>query len=64
MVHRAALGAGSIGRDLETVLFGEGADEFDGRGVGGVTLTILRVGEAFFAGAGGSFERGLAPDEN
>ncbi len=52
----AAFGAGGVGRDGEAVLFGEGADELDGCGVGAVALAILRVGEAFFAGAVGGFE--------
>ena len=60
----AAFGAGGVGRDGEAVLFGEGADEFDRVGVCAVVLAVLGVGEAIFAGAVGSFERGLASDDD
>ena len=55
----AAFRAGGVGRDGEAVLFGEGADELDGFGIGAVALAILGVGETFFAGAVGGFERAL-----
>ena len=60
----AALGAGSVGRDGEAELFGEGVDELEGGGVGAVALAILGVGEALFAGAVGGFEGFLAPDDD
>jgi hypothetical protein len=60
----AALGAGGVWRDGEAVLFGEGAYELDGVGIGPVLLTVLRVGEALFACAVGDFERVLAADDD
>jgi hypothetical protein len=62
MVRRS--GPGSVWRDSEAELLGEGADELDGGGVGTVALTVLGVGETLFAGAIGGLERGFALDDD
>ena len=60
----ATLRLGRAGFESEAVLLGEGANELDGVGIGGVRLAVLGAGEALFAEAVGGLERLLAPHDD
>ena len=55
----AALGAWGVGGDGEAELFGEGADQLYGGGVGAMIFSVFGVGEALLAEAVGGLERGF-----